>query len=442
MVTVTESPAVDDEPLVRHLRVEPTNGVTDRTAFEKDVGEHDMTLVQDDEIFHSAVVGYGAMGVATAYTLTVRDRFYLKETTEVRPWDKLKNDLDAYKQANSNNRQFQILLNTQSIHDPTTPRQMCLVTKFEEEGWQSGPNERDEKGDFRKFRDTITGGGIDPLTDNPLLATIMTEGFFRNQMDGPQFDGSQKSASYIALRRLRDNNHGNPESPPSDPQLGMSTEIAVPVEKVDEAMDHLVDNVIDSVQIDGSKVRFGVPSGIRFTKSSPHKLSPEFEKPDRSNGVAMIEVPFNVQPVNNISGKTNSVVWTLIWRGIGPAATMAITPWGIAVLSAIVAKLLPSRKISQSKMLEYSKQALDDVESALSGGQFNGRPHLGKFNQVGEQGSPSLDDIYPAADLKIWLRVLEQFNAFGTFNNSFTSNLDLNVERDTDGAYTPLGETL
>jgi hypothetical protein len=445
MVTVTESPAVDDEPLVRHFRIEPTDGITDRSSFEADVGEHGMTLVQDDEIFHSAVVGYGAMGVATGYTLKVRDRFYLRETTEVRPWDDLKNDLDTYKQANSNNRQFQILLNTQSIHDPTTPRQMCLVTKFEEKNWQPDPNERDEKGSFRKFRDSITGGGTDPLTDNPLLATIMTEAFFRNQMDGPQFDGSQKTASYIALRRLRDNNYSNPEAPPSDPQLGMSTEVAVPVEKVDEAMDHLINNVVDNVQINGSKVRFAVPSGIRFTKASRHKLSPEFKLPGRSNGVAMIEVPFNVQPVNALSGKVNSVVWSLIWLGIGPSAALAMTPVGAAALAAFtitVAKLLPSRDISQSKMLEYSKQALDNVESALSGGRFNGRPHLGKFNQVGEPGSPSLDDIYPTDELRIWLRVLTQFNAFGTFNNSFTSKLDIDVKRDNDGTYTPLGETL
>lgn len=444
ILTVVESPVADDEPLVRHFRIEPEDGVTDRAAFENAVGDHGMTLIQDDEIFHSAVVGYGAMGVATGYTLKVRDQYYLKKTTEVRPWDDLKNDLDSYKQANSSNRQFQILLNTQSIHDPTTPRQMCLITKFEERSWQNNPPEKSTKSPFRKFRDQITGGGTNPLSDNPLLATIMTEVYFRNQQDGAQFQGSHKTASYIALRRLRDNNHANPQAPPSAPQLGMSTEVAVPIENLDDAMDHLIDNVIDDVYYQGSQVRFAVPTGIRFTKASPHKLSPEYSEPGRSNGVAMIEVPFNVQPVNDVSGKVNAVAWTLIGLGLGPGpVVLALGPAGAAAFTAFtitVAKLLPSRNISQQRMLEYSKAALGDVESALSG-RHNGRPHMGKFNQIGESGQPDLDDLYPDDAIEVWQRVLKQFNAFGTFNNSFTSKLDVDVLRDDDGPYTPLEES-
>lgn len=439
LVTVTESPAVDDEPLVRHFRIEPTEGITDREAFEDAVGDHGMTLVQDDEIFHSAVVGYGAMGVATAYTLKVRDRFYLRQTTEVRTWDSLKNDLNSYFNDPAI-RQFQILLNTQSVHDPTTPNQQCLITKWGEEPWQANPPERDTKPALRKLRDEITGGGVDPLTPNPLMATLIAESYFKNQQDGPQFQGDYASASYIALRRLRDNNHMNADGPPSDPQLGMSTEIAVPVEKVDEAMDRLIANAIDDVSINGNKVRFSVPTGIRFTAASPHKLSPEYKEPNRSNGVAMIEVPFNVQPINEFTGKIMDVAASIIMKGIGPPKAVLLLPDipdALAQFLVPVDDLLPSQNISQQQMLQYSKQALPEIEGELLG-NWNARPHMGKFNTIGMQGRPAIDDIYPADALTVFQRVLKQFNAFGTFNNSFTEKLDLSVYRDSSGPYTPL----
>jgi len=439
MLTVMESPAVDDTPVVRKFRIEPTNGITDRKAFEADVGDHGMTLIQDDEIFHSTVVGYGAMGVATAYTLKVREKFYLKETSEVRNWDDLKNDLDSYYNDNDVD-QFQILLNTQSVHDPTTPNQKCLIKKWEEDSWQSNPPERDKKPPLQKVREDVTGGGVNPLSNNPLLATILTEIYFKNQQDGPQFQGYWETASFIALRRLRDTNHSDPRSPPSSPELGMSTEIAVPIDKVDEAMDHLIDNVIDSVQINGKKVRFSVPTGIRFAASSEHKFTAEYEHLDRPNGVALIEVPFSVAPVNDVSGKVTGIAAFLITKGIGPPAALALNPiLGAALFSAfvgIVNSLLPSRNISQSEMLEISKKALDDIESGVVG-QFDGRPHMGKFNTIGEQGKPGVDDLYPSGSIDVWQRVLKQFNAFGTFNNGFTEKLGLSVKRDSNGAYTP-----
>jgi len=95
IVTVPESRVpYRDEPIVRLYRIEPDDGITDREAFEADTGEHEMELIQDDDVFHSVVVGYGCMGVAYAYTMQVVDNYWLREETELMSWSTLKGEFE------------------------------------------------------------------------------------------------------------------------------------------------------------------------------------------------------------------------------------------------------------------------------------------------------------------------------------------------------------
>ena len=73
-------------------RIEPSDGPTDRAAYE---GHHggERTLVQDDHVFDAVCVGMGCMGVTCSAMLEVRDRFHMREVRELHPWAKVKADL-------------------------------------------------------------------------------------------------------------------------------------------------------------------------------------------------------------------------------------------------------------------------------------------------------------------------------------------------------------
>ena len=73
-------------------RIEPTDGPTDRAAFEAHHGDA-RTLVQDDHVFDAVCVGMGCMGVICTAMIEVRERFYMREVRELHPWAKVKADL-------------------------------------------------------------------------------------------------------------------------------------------------------------------------------------------------------------------------------------------------------------------------------------------------------------------------------------------------------------
>jgi len=78
MVTID---ALFSPPKTRHLRIEPRNGITDPARFLADTqGRGRLELIQDDTLFHGAVVGLGCLGVVTALTLAVEPAFWLEES--------------------------------------------------------------------------------------------------------------------------------------------------------------------------------------------------------------------------------------------------------------------------------------------------------------------------------------------------------------------------
>jgi L-gulono-1,4-lactone dehydrogenase len=69
----------------RLRRVEPSDGPTDRAAFE--ARHRDWELVQDDRLFNAAVVGIGCLGIVYGVTLAVRERFRLTEVRTATTWE-------------------------------------------------------------------------------------------------------------------------------------------------------------------------------------------------------------------------------------------------------------------------------------------------------------------------------------------------------------------
>ncbi len=74
-------------------RIEPTDGPTDRAAFQAHHGAA-RGLIQDDHVFHAVAVGMGCMGVICTAMIEVRERFFLREVRELHPWAKVRADLE------------------------------------------------------------------------------------------------------------------------------------------------------------------------------------------------------------------------------------------------------------------------------------------------------------------------------------------------------------
>jgi len=73
-------------------RVEPSDGPTDRAAYEAHHGAA-RTLVQDDHCFNAVAVSMGCMGVICTVMLEVEAKYYLREVREFHTWEKVRADL-------------------------------------------------------------------------------------------------------------------------------------------------------------------------------------------------------------------------------------------------------------------------------------------------------------------------------------------------------------
>ncbi len=80
---------LDASGQVRSYRIEPTKGITDKASYPA----HQPQLIQDDAVFHSVVVSFGAMGLVYSMVLEVEARYYLDEKREVTTWPAVKEAL-------------------------------------------------------------------------------------------------------------------------------------------------------------------------------------------------------------------------------------------------------------------------------------------------------------------------------------------------------------
>jgi L-gulono-1,4-lactone dehydrogenase len=72
-------------------RIEPTDGVTDTTAYGARYPDHQ--IEQDDDWFDAAVVGVGCMGLIYSVILAVRPLFYLREKRWMSTWSRVRDEL-------------------------------------------------------------------------------------------------------------------------------------------------------------------------------------------------------------------------------------------------------------------------------------------------------------------------------------------------------------
>ncbi len=70
-------------------RIEPSDGPTDRAAYEAHHGA-ERTLIQDDHVWNAVSVGMGCMGVICTALIEVRERFFMREVRTLHPWAEIK----------------------------------------------------------------------------------------------------------------------------------------------------------------------------------------------------------------------------------------------------------------------------------------------------------------------------------------------------------------
>lgn len=440
-------------PIVQLYRIEPDDGITDREAFEADAGDHEMQLIQDDEVFHSVVVGYGCMGNVFHYTMEVRDAYWIQE------WPKLRNlrssghsdrgtslldDITTTKtepplsngfltkdpETGADTRHLKLLVNLPAVQGKDnsedgpigidTEDPICLEIRHRETEPRSRPDwwERSPEfgeiniGDVRWPPERPINVGRDVSKElfnipHPLgegarkranWAKTLRNNFFMGRTDGVPTSGDGpfvgnrwETASYIALRRLRDRKN----YPPAPPQDAISTAVAVPLDQLADAVERVLDAAVSMrTTFDGEdwNVFFPVPLGVRFVEGTHHHLSAEFQDAEHPEPRAMVELPFPV-PSFDRQPRIGSTDY--------PSLTAADVRDDIA------------------------KPALARIQDVLVE-EFDGRPHMGKhFTLDGDE----LASLYPKfRGDGGWMETYRRFNAFGTFNNGFTEQLGISVD--------------
>ena len=292
--------------------IEPRDGISDPATFAQ-LAE-DRALVQDDDLFHSAVCGYGLFGVAVSYTLRVRDLYWLNEHYKPCTWRDI---CEAFADGGvppllRTNQQVKIYVNTAEWRNerPGAPATAinCRIDTWNETplplpekpaNWEKGalhpifPPMRPRLDGLTK---DLAGTTYDVRGSGSFTAQALNLAFFKERKQPafyreddilelvrqPHQDAYRNaSAYYRALRRTRDNDikydpslAGNKldntvldgDAEPED--FGPSIEVAVPIDRMVETVECMLDLVAEQ------DVNFAIPTGIRFTKASEHHLCP------------------------------------------------------------------------------------------------------------------------------------------------------------------------
>jgi hypothetical protein len=414
IITVPESPIASGQPVVRMFRIERgTDGhdITDPTEFGKDTDRHDMALIQDDEIFRNAVVGYGSLGVATAYTLELRDPYWLRENNYIDSW----NNLNLYQEA-QNHRHLNVLVDLAGpqVTGNPNPNPLCRVrTQDIVPSRNRAPTERKTIGETVGG---VTTAILEEIGELPLEVisnlndpVSVIEQFPRDLMRSvanaasPFKRGRNETLWHYALRRVPDKT--GPQDKPVPPNKAITTEVAVPASQVKPA----VETVIRTVQNDSRF--FPIPLGIRFTASTDHNFTPEYKRE-----IAMLEFIIPVPPglrknINSVKTANDTP---------GPFGPVYAKPkkifWQKVRLFFQLANLMHFANLGDAK------DGLSIVEDALVS-QHAGRPHMGKYNSIDTGASRSYMDpqnMHP--NYSRWVEAYDYFNQFGTFDSDFTDN--------------------
>jgi L-gulono-1,4-lactone dehydrogenase len=364
---VTVVPDADGAPVVQSFRIEPANGITDRARFEAAEALHGMKLVQEDDVFYSAVVGLGCFGVVTAVTLQVVPAFSFLEHHELLAWSQLRSQVPQLSQRDYFDFIMTPLPRTTEV---PVPGHQCLTT------WRrvTPPSAADAK--MRK--DARVDRLLEKWPQYPSRARmtryLSTKGSNNALLSNRAawiHAFSEEAERYPANQPFRASSAVTFRNSIGDWVYATSIEVAVRHQDAAAAVDQVIAHAAAMHEVGLHHLS---PYGVRFMRASRHHMAPAYGR-----DTCTIEAPI----------------------------------------------LLGARR--KNKDASTSPLAIDQMIAAFYH-RFEAWPLPARFHW-GQRHLTDAQDArrtYPAFAPK-WVPAMRRFNPFGTFDNPFTDRLGLSV---------------
>ena len=229
-------------------RIEPSNGITDAEKFR--ARYRGVTLVQNDDWFHSVAISLGVMGVVYSVILRVTQKYWLQETRTVSTWNVVKEELRAGEVLRAN-RHYEVLVNPYAVNGQHT----CLITKRNLADEPKSPSfDRAHRNFFAELLASLPG--IDRtllllLDTFPELTPRILEQALKGLEDKIYTDKSYKVLDLGAANKIK----------------AYSSEIGVPLDKCVEAVERIIQVAEEQRRL--GKIYMTSPMSLRFVKASP-----------------------------------------------------------------------------------------------------------------------------------------------------------------------------
>jgi FAD/FMN-containing dehydrogenase len=338
-------------------RIEKTNGITNPANFT----ETGVELIQDDDIFYSAVLSFGSMGIIHSLVIEVEPLFFLRETKIQTNWEDLKKEwLDGTiftkgdaESAGKPPRSVSFLINPYPLKNKKSKKKehCCIVMRHYE---ATKPIKWKLIEATRNLISYIFGNF--PITyyytmfifnTLPHRAPFLIRGSLKSLRDKKFVHRSHK-VLYQGFQFIK--------------QRAYDAEFAFNLYDTPKAI-ATIDEIITTAKTmkDEYRLYHSSPLGVRFVKASEAFLATEYHR-----DVAYIDTPFLL------------------------------------------------RTHGTETMLEKCQQIMFDK---------GGIPHWGKSNSILDGKPEFLDATYP--ELGKWKAALKKFNPCGTFNNHFMERIGL-----------------
>lgn len=353
------------QPKVTSYRIEPTNGITDPARFAAASALHKMQLIQDDQVFYSAVVSMGCFGIVTALTLQVVPAFSFIERRSMGSWPEARATLDA----DASSTYFDLTVTALPIHSfGMGGEHQCLKTfrtavapddvLDKKQRWDARIDALKSSAQAHPPRHKLTRYLADKGTNHPRIGNYATwENAFRNEVERYEH------------RPFRARSHITFRTSIADWVYATSAEVVVPKAHAIAATERAIGH---SAAMHARGLHHLSPYGVRFVKASPHYLAPEYGQDS-----CTVEAPI----------------------------------------------VLGARK--QHDDVSKSPGAIDDMLHAFcesfEAAPFAARFHWGQRNELTYR---QVRRQYPRFE-SCWMVQYDRFNVFGNFNNAFTDQLGI-----------------
>lgn len=411
LIAALQIVTVDPSGAVVAQRVEPSNGVTDPTAWSaaQAQAEIPVTLIQDDARFQASLVSLGSFGVIYAVTLKLVPGFYLQEQREVTWWSLVKTQLPTLL---AENEYFELVLDPlQSLNDEGVADNLVLTSKRNTVATYSDCGARPA---LMKLGTTELGR---------LTSAILLEWALKNP---------PKRVPYV----LKTGVNGSAVTCYTDKNykvlmLNMdvnaaSTEQNVPVEQAVVAIDAVLAHAQQNFAAFSQK--FPPGSGSDFDPDTPYHEDPKalaeawrsFPIPTSPLGIRF--VPANDAPMSPMYQRATC---TIEMPMTGSDALDARAYADKADADGLVALY--------EAYLDGRRKLFQDVEALLQS-TCDARPHWGQANYL---DNATTHKLFPG--FETWLLQYQSGNALGTFNGAMSNRLGISVYPDVTPTVLPAG---